>query len=1013
MAINLGTIRAVLVSDSSQLKKDLDSVDRKLERFLRVVNGVTDSMLKFGFSILKTGIEGADEFDKVQISLEAMTESVEEATELMKEMQNFALATPFNLKTLNDSAVRLKSIGVETDALIPTLKVFGDQVATAGGNSQTFDRILLAFAQMRSKGKVMTQEMNQFAESGVAVWGLLAEAMGGTVADARREVENGGVSASMVLEPMIRHMVATSEGSMERMANTFSGRLEGMKEAAKMQLATVMAPLKESLKDLFPVITELGFAFGGFLKPLLEGMVYLVRQGTAVLGIFSKLPAAWQQATFAAIALAGAAFLAVTAFTALFFVVSATFSAFAGMFSVIGAIGLPFFMFLSVAIIELVALFTAVTAAFILFANAYLTGNETIVAITDTTIKAVVWGWENIAKRIGEIVNKVLTGMAKAIAKMAELWLGMMATIYDGFAKIGLTEKIRNDAKAAAAEFRKYQQMVNDQRDEVAKSGFAEYVFEGMKSAGNTLIDEAKAFFNGPMKTVFAKMLPEEVDTAIKDWLATVGGSATAKMTAEEIDKLVASLLAGMGDLTPTPKNGDAEIDVAGPFDIWLQLLFDELDWALRTADLESALAPLDGFAEELTAMGKEWETMLNEAAELAKEAAEKAEAARKALPAKVGEMVGFNPELMGMGKEAAEFSAMMKTAGGSLAGLAGPLGIVVGILIQLIGKTKTFAYLNERISQLIGSVVKILNKLIKPLQPLINVVFNIAEALLGLLEPMIMLTSPLGLILSVMDELGAALVPLLNVIKGVVSVFTEGTGPMKFVMDLLSTAMEGIFYVFKGVGFIMLAIAMAIGWVWNAVSDAIIAVLDVLEEIPGLGKILGDAKKSMENGKVDMDALGDQWDALNDLTWEQAQAAAAVTDENDKLKESIKEVNEELINIPEGFKTALYRYQEQQSVFSPQTSSGARGGLAIPAMASGGIVTSPTIALIGEAGPEAVVPLSDGAGYGTTIIVQNLTVHANDMMELESALRKVGEQKRFQSSGITTSTRKGRFSTT
>jgi len=38
---------------------------------------------------------------------------------------------------------------------------------------------------------------------------------------------------------------------------------------------------------------------------------------------------------------------------------------------------------------------------------------------------------------------------------------------------------------------------------------------------------------------------------------------------------------------------------------------------------------------------------------------------------------------------------------------------------------------------------------------------------------------------------------------------------------------------------------------------------------------------------------------------------------------------------------------------------------MAIPAMAEGGIVTSPTLALIGEAGPEAVVPLNKGGGYG------------------------------------------------
>jgi len=45
--------------------------------------------------------------------------------------------------------------------------------------------------------------------------------------------------------------------------------------------------------------------------------------------------------------------------------------------------------------------------------------------------------------------------------------------------------------------------------------------------------------------------------------------------------------------------------------------------------------------------------------------------------------------------------------------------------------------------------------------------------------------------------------------------------------------------------------------------------------------------------------------------------------------------------------------------------------GVDIPAMANGGIVTKPTLALIGEAGPEAVVPLSGrNAGMGTTITI-------------------------------------------
>ena len=44
---------------------------------------------------------------------------------------------------------------------------------------------------------------------------------------------------------------------------------------------------------------------------------------------------------------------------------------------------------------------------------------------------------------------------------------------------------------------------------------------------------------------------------------------------------------------------------------------------------------------------------------------------------------------------------------------------------------------------------------------------------------------------------------------------------------------------------------------------------------------------------------------------------------------------------------------------------------ISIPRLAGGGIVNRPTVALVGEAGPEAVVPLGagGGGGFGTTIV--------------------------------------------
>jgi SLT domain-containing protein len=61
--------------------------------------------------------------------------------------------------------------------------------------------------------------------------------------------------------------------------------------------------------------------------------------------------------------------------------------------------------------------------------------------------------------------------------------------------------------------------------------------------------------------------------------------------------------------------------------------------------------------------------------------------------------------------------------------------------------------------------------------------------------------------------------------------------------------------------------------------------------------------------------------------------------------------------------------------------------------MATGGIVTSPTFALIGEAGPEAVIPLSKMGGMGGGITVN---VNGGDPQAVVDALRRYQRQNGF-----------------
>tara|TARA_Y100000310_G_scaffold230865_1_gene233406 strand:- start:2571 stop:4349 length:1779 start_codon:yes stop_codon:yes gene_type:complete len=71
-----------------------------------------------------------------------------------------------------------------------------------------------------------------------------------------------------------------------------------------------------------------------------------------------------------------------------------------------------------------------------------------------------------------------------------------------------------------------------------------------------------------------------------------------------------------------------------------------------------------------------------------------------------------------------------------------------------------------------------------------------------------------------------------------------------------------------------------------------------------------------------------------------------------------------------------------------------------IPSFAQGGIVRSPTIAQIGEAGPEAIVPLRAGAGLGTNITI-NFPQGSTVILDNEASARSLADQITQQIRGV------------
>jgi hypothetical protein len=76
-----------------------------------------------------------------------------------------------------------------------------------------------------------------------------------------------------------------------------------------------------------------------------------------------------------------------------------------------------------------------------------------------------------------------------------------------------------------------------------------------------------------------------------------------------------------------------------------------------------------------------------------------------------------------------------------------------------------------------------------------------------------------------------------------------------------------------------------------------------------------------------------------------------------------------------------------------------------IPMLAEGGIVTGPTLAMIGEAGPEAVIPLSKMGGMGGGITV-NVNGGISTSQEISQAIVRALQNYVYQSGPVPINTR-------
>ena len=341
-----------------------------------------------------------------------------------------------------------------------------------------------------------------------------------------------------------------------------------------------------------------------------------------------------------------------------------------------------------------------------------------------------------------------------------------------------------------------------------------------------------------------------------------------------------------------------------------------------------------------------------------------------------IGELLGMLPELLQslspifpiIGDIAGVFLDLVKLA---LPPLVALLDVLMPLFADLTG------VLGEFIGDALEMFAPVLMDIVDAITPIIEAAFPVFMSLLETIIPIVL-------------ELIEMFLPLLDFVLPLLGVMlTDVVIPaLDLLAEVLSVALPLAMEIFKefGLGRLLLALGDFSGdfkdfvfnlrTAWATTFNGMIEHLEgwINSAIRGLNWFI-DKANSLPGVEIDFSAseisLGrlDMPSRFDGMTFDEVDVSGI----SDIGRRGIQSVGSEFSTM---FDDAMVGVMQNRAGVTGQSMASQilADRFGIPAMAQGGIVTAPTFALIGESGPEAVIPLGANGGVGNTY---NITVNA------------------------------------
>ena len=276
----LGLDNSQLQSDANNARSIIKGVGNSVEAegaridnaYRKIATGVAAVFsVQQAIQFAKSVVDVRGEIEALNISFETLV-GKDKAKALFSQIRTFATDTPLLLNDLARGAQMLLSFDVPAERVMTILKQIGD---VSMGDPQKFNSLTLAFSQMFSTGKLMGQDLLQMINAGFNPLTVMAEKTGKTVAQLKKEMEGGSISAEMVAKAFAD---ATGEGGkFNGMLEKQSKGIQGLKFKGRGMICsmTSVKKVKVSFHRRFkaqPILLKITIRSARLWPPLLPRM---------------------------------------------------------------------------------------------------------------------------------------------------------------------------------------------------------------------------------------------------------------------------------------------------------------------------------------------------------------------------------------------------------------------------------------------------------------------------------------------------------------------------------------------------------------------------------------------------------------------------------------------------------------------------------------------------------------------------------------------------------------------